>query len=206
MITLTFAGDESGDVTFAFEKGASRYFVVAVIATPEPDTLRKLLADLRQAAGLPAQYEFRFNSLTSAPLRRRVFEALAGADFEGWAVIADKTTLPDSFRIMHRLDFYLYFVTELIRLIPPARREGATLILDEFGSAAQVRRELRRFMTVRNIPRYFKRVLIKRSKSESLIQAADLVAGAILRRDAKGDASAYDYVAPKLKGVLEFRG
>lgn len=39
MITLTFASDESGDVTFAFDKGASRYFVVAVIATPEPETL-----------------------------------------------------------------------------------------------------------------------------------------------------------------------
>lgn len=46
MITLTFAGDEAGDVSFAFDKGASRYFVAAVIATPDPDGLRQLLADL----------------------------------------------------------------------------------------------------------------------------------------------------------------
>jgi hypothetical protein len=109
MLTLTFAGDESGDVSFAFGKGASRYFVVAVIATATPDTLRHLLADLREQSGLPAQYEFSFNALSSAPLRRRVFEALAGADFEGWAVIVDKTTLPDSFKVMRRMDFYLYF-------------------------------------------------------------------------------------------------
>ncbi|MBN1886537.1 MAG: DUF3800 domain-containing protein, partial [Thermoflexales bacterium] len=128
------------------------------------------------------------------------------ADFEGWAVVVDKTTLPDSFKVMRRLDFYLYFVTELIRLIPPEKREGATLILDEFGSSEQVRRELRRFMTARNIPRHFKRVLVKRSRSEPLIQIADLVAGSILRRDAKRDAGAYDYVEGKLKGVLEFRG
>lgn len=206
MVTLTFAGDESGDVSFSFGKGASRYFVVAVIATAAPETLRQLLADLRLRSGLPADYEFSFNALSSAPLRRRVFAALAGADFEGWAVVVDKTTLPDPFKVMRRLDFYLYFVTELMQLIPSAKREGATLILDEFGSASQVRTELRRFMKVRDIPRQFKRILIKRSKSESLIQVADLVAGAILRRDARDDVGAYDYVAAKLQRVLEFRG
>jgi hypothetical protein len=206
MLTLTFAGDESGDVSFSFDKGASRYFVVAVIATAAPELLRRLLADVRERSGLPAQYEFSFNALSSAPLRRRTFEALAEADFEGWAVVVDKTTLPDSFRVMRRLDFYLYFVTELVRLIPADKREGATLILDEFGSPAQVRTELRRFMTIRDIPRHFKRIQVRRSKSEPLIQVADLVAGAILRRDAKGQADAFDYIEKKLSQVLEFRG
>jgi hypothetical protein len=206
MLTLTFAGDESGDVSFAFGKGASRYFAVAVIATANPDALRQLLADLRQSSGLPAEYEFSFNALSSASLRERVFAALAQADFEGWAVIVDKTMLPDPFKVMRRLDFYLYFVTELIRLIPADQREDATLILDEFGSATTQRTELRRFMDARGIPRHFKRIVVRRSRSESLIQVADLVAGAILRRDAKGEAGAYDYVESKLCQVLEFRG
>ena len=143
MVTFTFAGDELGDVSFSFEKGASRYFVVAMIATTAPQTLRQDLADLRQKASLPAHYEFAFNSLSSAPLRRRVFEVLAEADFEGWAIIVDKTTLPDTFKMMSGLDFYLYFVTELLRIVPIEKREGATLILDEFGSPSQVRSELR---------------------------------------------------------------
>lgn len=206
MLTLTFAGDESGDVSFAFGKGASRYFVVAVIATSNPEALRQLLSDVRQRSGLAAQYEFSFNALSSAPLRRRTFEALAGADFEGWAIVVDKTTLPDSFKIMRRLEFYLYFVTEVVKLIPPDKREGATLILDEFGSPAQLRTELRRFMQVRGIPRHFRQVQVKRSKSEPLIQVADLVAGAILRRDAKGEADAFDYIERKMSRVLEFRG
>ncbi len=206
MITLTFAGDEAGDVSFAFDKGATRYFVVAVIATPDPDGLRQLLADLRKDSGLRADYEFRFHSLSSARLRQRVFSALAQADFESWALIADKTTLPDSFKVMPRLDFYVYFVTELIRLIPSAKREGATLILDEFGSASKMQTELRRFMTVRNIPRHFKRVLVKRSRSESLIQVADLVAGSVLRRDTREDADAFGYLENKVKQILEIRG
>jgi hypothetical protein len=206
MLTLTFAGDEAGDVSFSFDKGASRYFVVAAIATVNPEGLRQGLADLRQKSGLPHEYEFKFTALSSAALRRRVFEALAQAEFEAWAVVVDKTTLPDPFRVMRGLDLYVYFVTELIQLIPPAKRDGATLILDEFGSATQLRAELRRFMTVRGIPRHFRRVIAKRSRSEGLIQIADLMAGALLRRDSRRDAEVYEYVEQKFKRVLEFRG
>jgi len=39
-----------------------------------------------------------------------------------------------------------------------------------------------------------------------LIQIADLLAGAILRRDAKREAEAYEQIEKKLKRVLEFRG
>ncbi len=206
MLTLTFAGDEAGDVSFAFDKGATRYFVVAVIATTEPDSLRQRLVDLRQSSGLPHEYEFKFNALSSMALRRRVFASLGEADFEAWAIIVDKTNLSDPFKVMQGLDVYVYFVTELIQLIPPEKRAGATLILDEFGSASQVRLELRRFMAARGIPRHFKRVLAKRSRSEPLIQIADLVAGAVLRRDARRDAEAYEFIEQKLKRVLEFRG
>lgn len=107
VITLTFAGDEADDVSFAFKKGAARYFVVAMIATAQPDELRQVLADVRHDSGLDPCYEFRFHHLSSAKLRRRTLIALAEADFESWAIIADKTTLPDSFKVMHRLDFYL---------------------------------------------------------------------------------------------------
>lgn len=91
-------------------------------------------------------------------------------------------------------------------MIPTEKRANATLILDEFGSAETLRKELRRFMTVRAIPRHFKKVEVRRSRSEPLIQVADMVAGAILRRDTKDDADAFDYLQPKIKKKLEYRG
>ena len=109
MITITFAGDEAGDVSFNFEKGASRYFVMAVIATPEPQKLRQTLDDVRQASGLPAAYEFSFHALASAPLRQRIFQALQKADYKAWALVVDKTTLKEPFISVRRLDFYLFF-------------------------------------------------------------------------------------------------
>ena len=205
-LTLTFAGDEARDVSFNFRKGASRYFVATLIATQTPDTLRQLLADLRQRSGLPATYEFKFHDLSSAALRERVFSVLADADFDAWAVVVDKTSLADVFKAMNGLEFYLYFVTELLGSIPPEKRQNATLILDEFSSTPNLRTELRRIMDARGVPRQFKRVLIRSSARESLIQVADLVAGAILRRDTKNDSGAFEYVAQKMINVLEYRG
>jgi hypothetical protein len=203
-LTFTFAGDESGDVSFSFGKGASRYFVVAVIATYDPDSLRGILADLRRQSGLPAAYEFKFHDLSSAALRNRVFTVISQADFESWAIIVDKTTLPDAFRLLSSLDFYLYFVVELIRNIPLEKRSGATLILDEFGSPQRTRAEMRRVLKARSILPHFKRLLIKRSHSESLIQVADLISGAVLHRDARLKTSTYDLIEARLNQVIEF--
>jgi hypothetical protein len=205
MLTFTFAGDEAGDVSFNFEKGASRYFVLSVIATTEPQKLRQTLADVRQVSSLPATYEFSFHALASAPLRQRVFSALQKADFEAWAIIVDKTTLKEPFiSVVPRLNFYLFFVTELLQVIPEAQREKATLILDEFGGEPDLPLEFRRYMKRRNIPRHFSRVVTRRSKSEPLIQVADLVAGAILRRDAHHDAEAFDMIQSKYRVVVEY--
>lgn len=60
-------------------------------------------------------------------------------------------------------------------------------------------------MKRRNIPRHFSRVLTKRSKSEPLIQVADLVAGAILRRDSQGESEAFNIIEGKLKNLIEYR-
>lgn len=202
MVTFTFAGDEAGDVSFNFAKGASRYFVTTLIATQSPETVRQLLADLRQESRLAENYEFKFHRMTSESIRERVFTALAKAEFEAWSIMADKTLLPMTFRAMNGLEFYLYFVTELISTIPVEKMQNGTLILDEFGTTPNMRSELRRIMEARNIPRQFKRIMIRESKNESLIQVADLVAGAILRRDTKHDTGAYDLISRKMKKLM----
>ena len=104
---------------------------------------------------------------------------------------------------MSGLDVYLYFVSELIRQIPEERRSGGTLILDEFGYPQQTRDELKRIMKAREINHNFRRISIRRSQSESLIQIADLVAGAILRRDSRNQSEAYDAIERKIRKVVE---
>lgn len=206
MLTFTFAGDESGDGSFNFAKGASRYFVVAVVGTQYPDDLRDLLEKIRHDSGLSERYEFGFHKLSSEKLRTRVFTALANASFDIWALLVDKATLPEAFKAMSGLDFYLYFVSELIRQIPSQKREGSTLILDEFGYPDQTKDELKRIMKARNISHGFRRISIRRSQSEPLIQLADLIASAIWRRDTHNDTGAYEVIERKIKKLIDYGG
>lgn len=203
---FTFAGDDSGHVTFNFDAGATRYFVFSIIGTTRADRLRESLADVAKEFGLPGDYEFKFHSLTSRKLRRRVFECLSSADFEIWSVIVDKTTLPRPFEIMSSLEFYVFFAAEAIELIPAEKRQNAVLVLDEYGSADAIELKLRQYLKRRKVPKLFRRMSAKRSTSEPLIQIADLVSGAILRRDAKEDSEAYDYIEKKVRKLLEYKG
>jgi hypothetical protein len=206
MLTFTFAGDESGDASFRFDKGASRYFVVTVIATPAPDHLRSALEKMRRNLELVDRYEFGFHKISSVKFRNKVFTALSESEFDAWAILVDKTLLGEAFKAMSGLDFYIFFVAELIRHIPIEQRSGGTLILDEFGYPDQTKEELKRILKARNIAHGFRRISIRRSYSEPLIQIADLIAGAILRRDTHNDTGAYDVIAQKIRKLVEYSG
>lgn len=205
MITFTIAGDEAGDVGLNFEKGASRYFVPAFIATQEPDHLRDTLVRLRQTLDLSATHEFKFYRMTSAGIRNEVFSSLGHADFEAYALIVDKTRLPKLFETTEGLEIYTHFITELLAIIPTELQKDATLILDEFGSTPDLRTELRRTMIRRHMPRLFKRVIVRSSHREPLIQIADLVAGAIMRRATRHDAEAFDMISRKIRRLELYR-
>jgi hypothetical protein len=206
MLTFTFAGDEAGDFSFNFEKGASRYVVVAVIATSEPEALRQLLEDIRRENKLSPAHEFGFHNISSAQFRQRIFTSLRSADFSVWALVADKTTLSEPFRLfMSGLDLYAFFVSEVVEHIPLEKRAGGTLILDEFGHPEQTREEIKRVFKKRNIQHGFNRISMRRSRQEALIQIADLVAGAILRRDSRNQSESYDLIAGKIVELIEYR-
>ena len=205
-LTFTFAGDEAGDASLNFAKGASRYFVVAVIATQDADGLRAVLEDLRERENFSQGFEFHFNSLTSEKLREKTLPALKNADFKAWALVVDKTIIPKPLRALTGMELYLFMVAELISLIPANIREKGTLILDEVGSAEAALVQFRRMLKAQNIRHGFSRIFFRRSRSEDLIQVADLVAGSILRRDAKKDHEAFDYIKDKLVNVFDYNG
>lgn len=204
-LTLTFAGDESGDVGLRFDHGATRYFVVAIIGTDQPEALRQGLRDLRQQRSLPTRYEFSFHRLTGARLRVAVWNLLQRLDFRVWAIVVDKAKLPDTFYAMPGQSFCVFFVTEVVRLIPEHERRGATLLLDQFDEAGRAITALKRTLKARGIHHGFKRIRAKRSRSEELIQIADLVGGAILRKYSGGDTEGCQVIASKIAALLEYR-
>ena len=79
------------------------------------------------------------------------------------------------------------------------------MILDEFGSTPDLRTELRRTMIKRHMARLFQRVIVRSSHTESLIRVADLVAGAIMRRDTQNDSDTFDMISRKIKRLELYR-
>lgn len=201
---LTFAGDEAGDASFAFDKGASTHFVLALIATAQPDALRQALVDIRKRRGLPADYEFKYHKLSSAALRQATFEALQAIDFAVWALTVDKTGLPAYWRALDAHSFYALLASELIIRVPLVERDGATLLLDQFDPRGKALLALKRALKRRQIQRGFRKMLNVRSRSEPLVQIADLIAGSILRHTTHGDAETLDYIRDRLRLIHRF--
>lgn len=96
-------------------------------------------------------------------------------------------------------------MTELIRVIPLSLRSGATLVLDQFGSPVTARSEIRRVLRLRDIEPGFRRIQVARSRSEPLVQVADLVAGALTCR-MRGDDGLFRLIAHRYRRIVEYEG
>lgn len=202
---LTFAGDEAGDASFSFAGGASTHFVLALIATAQPDVLRETLVRLRAQRGLPADYEFKYHRLSSARLRRTVIAQLQGMDFVVYALTVDKRALPGYLYTLDAHDFYALLAAELIAQVPLAEREGSLLLLDEFDPRGRALMALKRGLKRRGVRRGFRKMLNVRSRSEALVQIADVVAGAILRSLTQGDNDSMSALRPQFRLLYQFQ-
>lgn len=83
--------------------------------------------------------------------------------------------MPVPLRALTGMEFYLFMVAELISRIPVHIREKGTLILDEVGSAEVALTKLKKMLKAHEIRHEFSRIFFRRSRSEDLIQVADLV-------------------------------
>ena len=199
-----YAGDEAGDVSFAFAKGASRFFIIALICTREPERLREALSAFKAAHHLRDAFEFSFHGLTNLRLKASVLTALNAFPFSVWAVIVDKRALSAPFRMMDRTHFYLFFVTELLRFIPESERAQSVLMLDEFDRSGRQPVELGKALKILDIHKGFKKITTKRSRSEPLIQIADLMAGCVFSKFARNEDRFFKIVRSKFARVIEY--
>jgi hypothetical protein len=197
-----FAGDEAGDASFRFDRGASTHFVIALIGTQQPDEMCGVLAALRSRLQLASNFEFKLHRLGQRHIRDQLWETLTPLDFRVWAIVVDKTRLADMFRVMPASAFYAYFMSEAIRLVPEDLRLGAPLWLDEFDRSGKTVALLKRAFAARGLRYNFRNIRAVRSQSEDIVQVADIAAGAILRHHSKRTSEGYQRLIGKI-AVIE---
>lgn len=188
--------DESGDPGLKLEAGSSNYFTVTLVAFEEND--EALAADqriqlLKREMGFPPYFEFHFNKLR-ADYRRQFLSALAGYNFFYFGIVINKRKLTGP-GFQFRDPFYKYTCGLVFENAKP-HLANATVVVD--GSGTKVfRRQLATYLRRRiNDPRadnrFVGKVKVQDSRSNNLLQLADMVCGAIARSySEKKDAEAY---------------
>jgi hypothetical protein len=182
-------GDEAGQTGFRFDLGVTRYFIVNLVLVNDPQPLREYVDRVRSRLGLSPTEEFSFNK-SSNHHRHDFLSGLSDLDFAARAIVVDKTLLPDDFRHMHSVEFYAFFVAQLLNHLPDSELDRTILHLDHFGAPKTALRCIRQELVhLRPQDRHLlKRIAFKQSHGENGIQVADMVAGAIFRWQEKHDA------------------
>ena len=173
--------DEAGDAGLRLSKGSSKFFVVTLVMftqEEEADTCDQRITRLRRELNLSGSFEFHFRD-TPPSLKREFFKAVAPFNFFYISMIIDKSEIARQ-ALRPREVFYRYAVSLVFEQAKP-HIENAIVVFDGSGSRP-FKRELATFLRQRMNEEKIQRirnVKMQDSKTNNLIQLADMVCGAV---------------------------
>lgn len=187
--------DDAGDAGFKLERGSSKYFVIACVIFDDnldaEETALKIKR-LRRNLGWRDDQEFKFNK-SNRKIRSVFLQEITNCKFRVRAIVADKSQITSTVLKQDKNKFYNYMIKEV--LSKSARSvSDASIRLDghedrEYKKAANA--YFRKHVNQKgNVVKDFRFV---DSRTNSLIQLADMVAGSLLRttQDSKTDQFIY---------------
>ncbi len=198
--------DESGDTGFKFNHGSSRYFVITLLLVEDPLPLHAAIDELRGSLGFAAGNEFKWVS-SSESVRWAFLHMLRRQDFNARVLVVDKSLMTTQ-HTRNKETFYNFLVQMVLRHDSGAIRE-ATLILDESvkskKSKQQLTTYLRRELNAGRAGNKIKDVHYHRSHTDNIIQAADMLSGAIYTRYHRNNEEFLAFIRVKISDLWEWR-
>ena len=197
--------DESGDPGFKFDHGSTSHFVVALVIFDEPthiERTERVIARLRERLGVKETFEFKFNKLKHE-WREDFLKAVRYSPFRIRAMVVDKRILRSA-RLHKKGIFYNYFVGQVFKHHFGSLK-GAKVRVDG-QSGREFRREFSTYVR-KKAGGAVAGIRFLDSKSNGLIQLADMVAGAIhraYRDDEKNDPRYLRLLWPRIEDLWEF--
>lgn len=181
--------DDSGDPAFKLAQGSTSHFVIACVVftgSNSAEVASSSIKDFKTNSGISINQELKFNK-TRFDLQKEFFKHIQNLDFFVRAVVIDKRDIHSQYFINNTKSMYNYAIKEVLS-------KSAHLLIDAKvkidGSAGrEARQALAAYIKNQVNNAEVKSVLkVKHvdSKSDNLIQLADMVAGAI-RRSHEGD-------------------
>ena len=198
--------DESGDTGFRFNQGSSRYFVITLLLVNDPIPFHEAIDDLRASLGFATGNEFKWVN-SSPDVRWAFLRLLRKQDFTARVLVVDKTLMTAPH--MRKRDTFYNFLVQLILKHDNGTIQDAILILDESvksrRSKQQLASYLRRALNTSPQERKIREVRYHRSHADNLIQATDMLVGAINTNYHRGNDEFLAYIRVKISDIWEWR-
>jgi hypothetical protein len=188
--------DDSGDAGFKLESGSSSHFVIACVVFDDnldaEETALKIKR-LRRSLHWRDEHEFKFNK-SSKGIRLAFLNEIKNCNFRVRAIVADKAGIRSPELKRNKNKFYNFMIKEVLSKSEGSVKEGR-IRLDGHEDRAYKKAAVTYFRQQAN-PRgsVIKDMKFVNSKSDSLIQLADMVAGAILRSTQNSKTDKDDYL------------
>lgn len=171
--------DESGDAGFKLVKGSSQHFIVSMVIFKTEEaasSTTKTIKDLSSRLNVKPEFKF---AKSCNNIRDGFFEGISSCNFTTRSVVVDKTKIYSAHLKENKESFYNFFIKTMLKY-DNGMLNKAKIIIDGSGDRA-FKNEFKAYIR-RSIPdQCVKRLSLKDSRSDPLIQLADMVAGAIAR-------------------------
>ena len=165
--------DESGCPGFKLTKGSTPYFIIAMVCFPdfkEAEKVSRVIADLRTTLDLKSEFKF---SKAHPNVKDKFFQIVCQHDFTVRALVVDKNSIYSTHLRKEKESFYNYFIKQLIYHDGKMLKD-AIVKIDGRGSMA-FKKRLGTYLRQTLDGHKIKKLTFADSKSDSLIQLADMV-------------------------------
>jgi hypothetical protein len=188
--------DDSGDPGFKLDKGSTSHFVIAMVIFDdelEAEKIAVAIKELKRKLKLGEQVEFRFFK-NSKDVRKKFLEVVTKFDFRVRCLVVNKSIIRSDELKNNKNSFYAYFIKEVLKnnnstiLDAKIRMDGSGNRIFRKNFFTYLRRELN--SQERKIVKNCRMV---DSKTNVLVQMADMIAGSINRFYSGNKRDCQDY-------------
>jgi hypothetical protein len=198
--------DESGDPGFKIQRGSTPAFTAALVAFPDVDQARlSQNAIASTAARLRIYPEFKF-SKCRPEVKDAFFAAVLPYDFCVRAIVVRKEKLYSPHLRSNKESFYSFFVKSMLKY-DGGLLSKAQIVIDGSGDR-EFKREIGAYFRRNLCAGQVKAIRFADSRSDPLVQLADMCVGAIARSYRADRADAWrwrEMIRPKIEDVWEFK-
>lgn len=196
-IAMLIFMDESGDTGFQFSRLSSKFFVLTIVIFDDlldAEKANEGIKELRKELKLPESLEFKFSTGTSNKVKTAFLQKLSKYNFRYRSVVIDKAILAKREPLNPKDSLYMLVADQLF-LRAEDRIKNASVFVDRITKSFvdDFNVYLKRRLNTR-LEKIIGRMKHQDSRSNNLLQLADMVCGAIYRKYNRSDDKFYKLI------------